>query len=94
MIMEDYDNNGRQWKIINDYERQRRTIERQWLEMVELRRGTFLVLEDIWEYENSGDYTRVQGKYQGKPRRHILDGYGLCGSLGDIGSVLVSVWRC
>ena len=45
--------------------------------MVELKEGTFLDLEDIQEYENSGKWVRVQGKYQGKPRRHILrdDGF-------------------
>lgn len=39
--------------------------------MIELKRGTFLDLEDIQEYENSGDHIRAQGKYQGKPRRGI-----------------------
>jgi len=39
--------------------------------MAELKEGTFLDLEDIQEYENSGDHIRVQGKYQGKPRRGI-----------------------
>ena len=52
--------------------------------MVELKEGTFLDLEDIQEYENSGDHTRVQGKYQGKPRRGIFEGYDLCGSWGGI----------
>ena len=60
--------------------------------MVELKEGTFLVLEIAREYENSGNYTRVQGKYQGKPRRGIWEGYGLLATLGNIGSVLVR--RC
>ena len=59
--------------------------------MIELKEGTFLVLEAIQEYENSGDHTRVQGKYQGKPRRHILEGYALCGSWEDIGKISISV---
>ena len=32
-----------------------KTIGRQWLVMVELKRGTFLVLEDIRWGENSGE---------------------------------------
>ena len=44
--------------------------------MVELKRGTFLVLEAIQEYENSGKCIRMQGRYQGKPRRGILWDYG------------------
>ena len=51
--------------------------------MVELKEGTFLVLEDIQEYENSGDHTRVQGKYQGKPRRGIREGYDLLATFGE-----------
>lgn len=51
--------------------------------MVELKRGTFLDLEDIQEYENSGDNTRVQGKYQGKPRRGIWEGYDLLATFGE-----------
>ena len=45
--------------------------------MVELKEGTFLVLEIAREYENSGKWVRVQGKYQGKPRRVFLwnDGF-------------------
>nr|DAS62299.1 MAG TPA: hypothetical protein [Ackermannviridae sp.] len=31
--------------------------------MVELKEGTFLVLEMVQEYENSGEYIRAQGKY-------------------------------
>jgi len=37
-----------------------------------LKRGTFLVLEATQEYENSGNYDRVQGKYLPVIRRHIL----------------------
>nr|DAT19895.1 MAG TPA: hypothetical protein [Caudoviricetes sp.] len=40
--------------------------------MIGLKRGTFLVLEDIQEYENSGNYTQAQGKYLPVIRRHIL----------------------
>ena len=36
---------------------------------VELKRGTFLVLEVIQEYENSGDHTQDQGKYLSLIRR-------------------------
>ena len=57
--------------------------------MIELKEGTFLDLEDIQEYENSGDHTQVQGKYQGKPRRGIWKGYGLLATFMNIGSVLV-----
>ena len=52
--------------------------------MDELKEGTFLALGTIQEYENSGDYTRVQGKYQGKPRRGIWEGYGLLATFGRI----------
>ena len=55
--------------------------ERQWLTMVELKEGTFLVLEVIQEYENSGKWVRMQGKYLPVIRRHILGDYGL--SSGD-----------
>ena len=41
------------------------------VKMIELKEGTFLDLEDIQEYENSGDHIRAQGKCQGKPRRGI-----------------------
>jgi len=58
-------------RIMDYFERLSQTIERQWLMMVELKEGTFLDLEDIQEYENSGDHIRAQGKYQGKPRRGI-----------------------
>ena len=44
--------------------------------MVELKRCTFLVLEVIREYENSGNYTRVQGKYLPVIRRGILENDG------------------
>ena len=44
--------------------------------IVELKRGTFLALEIAQEYENSGKWVRVQGKYQGKPRRGIIGDYG------------------
>ena len=60
--------------------------------MVELKEGTFLALGDIQEYENSGDHIRAQGKYQGKPRRGIWEGYDLLATFGNIGSV--SVGRC
>nr|DAT19886.1 MAG TPA: hypothetical protein [Caudoviricetes sp.] len=40
--------------------------------MVELKESTFLVLEVVQEYENGGKWVRMQGKYQGKPRRGIL----------------------
>jgi len=42
-----------------------------------LRRGTFLVIEAIREYENSGKWVRVQGKYFPVIRRYILwnDGF-------------------
>ena len=50
--------------------------------MAELKEGTFLDLEDIQEYENSGHHIRVQGKYQGKPRRGIREGYDLLATLG------------
>ncbi len=56
--------NGKQSRIIKE-------LSRQWSKMVELKEGTFLDLEDIQEYENSGDHIRAQGKYQGKPRRGI-----------------------
>ena len=36
---------------------------------VELKRGTFLALETIQEYENSGKYVRMQGKYLSLIRR-------------------------
>ena len=49
-----------------------KTIERQWLKMIELKRGTFLVLGTIQEYENSGNYDQAQGKYLPVIRRHIL----------------------
>ena len=48
----------------------------------ELKEGTFLALEAIQEYENSGDHIRAQGKYQGKPRRGIWEGYGLLATFG------------
>ena len=51
--------------------------ERQWLKMVELKRGTFLVLEVIQEYENSGNYTQAQGKYLPVIRRVLLSNDGL-----------------
>ena len=57
-------NNGKQSRIIKG-------LLRQWFWIIELKEGTFLALEDIQEYENSGDHTRVQGRYQGKPRRGI-----------------------
>ena len=44
--------------------------------MIELKRGTFLVLEDIQEYENSGDHIQAQGKYLPVIRRGILEDYG------------------
>ena len=52
--------------------------------MDELKEGTFLVLEDIRWGENSGDHIRVQGKYQGKPRRVFSNHYGLMGWLCDL----------
>ena len=51
--------------------------------MIELKGGTFLALGAIQEYENSGDHTRVQGRYQGKPRRGIWDGYDLLATFGE-----------
>ena len=57
-------NNGKQSMII-------KWLLRQWFWIIELKEDTFLDLEDIQEYENSGDHTRVQGRYQGKPRRGI-----------------------
>ena len=44
--------------------------------MVELKEGTFLVLEVIQEYENSGNYGQVQGKYFPVIRRGILGDHG------------------
>ena len=44
--------------------------------MIELREGTFLVLEVVQEYENSGDHTQAQGKYLPVIRRHILEDHG------------------
>ena len=71
-------------KIMTDYERLSMIIkglmkdnQRQWLRIIELKEGTFLVLEAIQEYENSGNYTRAQGKYLPVIRRHILRDYGL-----------------
>ena len=46
------------------------------IKVVELKEGTFLVLETIQEYENSGKWIRMQGKYQGKPRRVFLSNSG------------------
>ena len=43
----------------------------------ELKEGTFLVLEIAREYENNGNWIRVQGKYLPVIRRHILGDYGL-----------------
>ena len=40
--------------------------------VAELKEGIFLVLEMVQEYENSGNCIRMQGKYQGKPRRVFL----------------------
>ena len=45
--------------------------------MIELKEGTFLALEVIQEYENSGNYTQAQGKYLPVIRRGILGDYGL-----------------
>ena len=45
--------------------------------MIELKEGTFLVLEMTREYENSGKWVRVQGKYLPVIRRGILWDYGL-----------------
>ena len=57
--------------------------------MIELKEGTFLDLEDIQEYENSGDHIRAQERYQGKPRRGIWESYDLLATFGDIDSVLL-----
>ena len=43
--------------------------------MIELKRGTFLVLEVVQEYENSGNYTQAQGKYLPVIRRGIWNDY-------------------
>ena len=45
--------------------------------MIELKEGTFLALEIAQEYENSGKWIRVQGKYLPVIRRGILGDYGL-----------------
>ena len=47
------------------------------IKVVELRRGTFLALEAIQEYENSGKWIKMQGKYLPVIRRGILlnDGF-------------------
>ena len=45
--------------------------------MIELKEGTFLVLEMVQEYENSGNCIRMQGKYLPVIRRGILLQYGL-----------------
>ena len=44
--------------------------------MVELQEGTFLVLEVVQEYENSGNYAQAQEKYLPVIRRHILEDDG------------------
>ena len=44
--------------------------------VAELKEGTFLVLEVVQEYENSGNCIRMQGKYQGEPMRVLLWDYG------------------
>ena len=64
------------WKM-KDNERIINHNQRQWMEMIELKRGTFLALEIAREYENSGKWIRVQGKYLPVIRRHILfnDGF-------------------
>ena len=51
--------------------------------MVELKEGTFLVLEIAREYENSGDCTQMQGKYLPVIRRGILGDYGLSSEDND-----------
>ena len=61
----------------------------KWFWTIELKEGTFLALGAIQEYENSGDHIRAQGKYQGKPRRGILEDYGLLATFMNIGSILV-----
>ena len=71
--MADY---GKQWLIMNDYQRQSKDYGRQWLTIIELKEGTFLVLEIAREYENSGNYTQMQGKYLPVIRRGILEDYG------------------
>nr|DAS62300.1 MAG TPA: hypothetical protein [Ackermannviridae sp.] len=52
--------------------------------MIELKEGTFLVLENIGWGKNSGEYIRAQGEYQGKPRRVFSNHYGLMGWLCDL----------
>ena len=69
-MMTDY---GRQSSIMKDHQRQwknnGKTMEKQWknngrlfptiIKVVELKEDTFLVLETIQEYENSGKWVRM-----------------------------------
>ena len=67
-------------RMMNDNQK---TMERQWLKMVELKEGTFLVLEIVQEYENSGNYTQAQEKYLPVIRRGILEDYGFLSEYND-----------
>ena len=53
-----------------------------------LKRGTFLVLEVVQEYENSGDCTQMQGKYLPVIRRHILENGGFLSEDNDYYQIL------
>ena len=55
----------------------------KWFWIVELKEGTFLVIEIAQEYENSGKWVRVQGKYLPVIRRGILEDYGFLSEDND-----------
>ena len=54
----------------------------------ELKEGTFLVLEIVQEYENSGKWVRVQGKYLPVIRRGIIENDGFLSGDNDHFEVL------
>ena len=66
------------WETIVHYSSLSEDVLSNWYA---LKEGIFLVLEVIQEYENSGKWVRMQGKYLPVIRRHILGDYGL--SSGD-----------
>ena len=62
--------------------------------MIELKEGTFLVLEMIQEQENSGDYVQVQGKYLPVIRRGILLNSGfLSEDNGSLSIIFQGLWK-
>ena len=77
LIMKDNDDYQRQSKTIKDNQRTIKGLSKDYQRTIDCFLGTFLVLEAIQEYENSGKWIRMKGKYLSLIRRHILLNGGL-----------------